>query len=108
MPEEFIPPIEREYFIGTLAQCQAFISKMDTMLGYPNPATKTLTYSEPREHTGKSGTYIVPLKSVFAPNFNGYASLEQIDAEMSATELTRKTFISVLKTEGAFESKEEI
>lgn len=106
MPEEFIPPVEREYFIGTLSQCQAFISRMDTMLGYPNAATKTLTYSEPREHGAKLGTYIVPLKSVFAPSFNKNASLQQIDAELSATELTRKTFISTLKAEGAF-TKEE-
>ena len=106
MPEEFEQPAEREYFIGTLTECQALISKMDTMLGYPNAATKTLTYSEPREHGAKPGTYIVPLKSVFAPNFNKNASLQQIDAELSATELTRKTFISVLKTEGAFTKKE--
>lgn len=100
---EFVAPLEREYFVGTLTACNNFITKMNTMMGYPNEETKTMRYSIPREHGTDKGVYIVPLKSVYAPKLNGYSSLEMMEGEMTPTQLSKKTTLSTLKTQGAFE-----
>ncbi len=99
---EFIPPTEPEYFVGTLVDCEAFVTKMNTMMGYPSKETKTMRYSIPREHDSKKGTYIVPLEAVYAPKLKSRSSLEMIDNEMTSTQLTNKTTLDTLKAEGAF------
>ena len=103
MPE-FEVPLEREYFIGTLAECDAFVDKMNTMMGYPNLDTKTMRYSIPREHFSKSGTYIVTLKSVYAPKLKSNLSLETMYDQLTSKELSDKVTLSTLKSEGAFDS----
>ena len=107
-PEEEVTPPEmlREYFIGTEAECNAFVSKMDFMLGYPNVEVKTNTYSLPREHAAKTGTWYMLLKAVFGSKINGTSSLEMLDDEMSPTELGKKMTLLELTTEEAFPKNE--
>ena len=90
-----------EYFVGTEQECIDYIAKLDVMMGYPNPATKTVTYAKPIPHNGKPGTFMVRIKSVWAPGMNRQAMISDIDSVSSAKELTRTTD-ETLKLEGAF------
>lgn len=94
--------VEREYFIGTEAECRAFIDKMDILMGYPNAEVKTNTYSIPRKHNKQADVYYVPLKSVYAPKIRSGISLEDMENEMNPDQLTKKRTLSTLKSEGAF------
>lgn len=64
-----------EYFVGTQAECDDLVARMDTFLGYPNPDTSTVTYSIPQKHTAKS-LYFVRLKSVYSPKRSEKVLLE--------------------------------
>ena len=93
-----------DYFVGTLAQCEAYIAKMDAMMGYPNPATKTDTYAKPVKHEGRADTFMVPIKSVWAPKLNRQAFVSDIDAVSSVAERTTKRIAREnLEAEKAFQ-----
>ena len=93
---------ELEYFVGTLSACESFIRKMNTMMGYPNPETKTERYSIPREHATKKGTWFVPLKAVIPPKFTAQPTLHILEVHIKTTKLKKKTTLNTLKAEGAF------
>ncbi len=90
-----------DYFVGTLKECNDLIVKMDAFLGYPNPATKTLTYAKPRQHEKLSGRFFVIIKPVYSPNLERKALLPEMSKDMSVKE---KVWVTgeTLKAEGAF------
>lgn len=93
-----------DYFVGTLKECQDYIAKMDAMMGYPNPATKTTTYAKPVKHEGRADTFMVPIKSVWAPKMNRQAFVSDIDAVSSVAERTTKRIARKnLEAEKAFQ-----
>lgn len=93
-----------DYFVGTERECKDYIVKLDVMMGYPNPATKTDTYAKPIPHDGKAGTFLVPIKSVWAPTLNRQAMLTDINAVGTVKEKLR-TSRTKLKLENAFKTK---
>ena len=56
-----------DYFTGTQTEVEVFIAKMDTLMGYPNPATKTTTYTQPQQHHMDRNLWFARVKSVYAP-----------------------------------------
>jgi len=93
---------QREYFIGTLAECDSFVDKMNTLMGYPNSEVKTERYSIPMKHDAKDDTYFVPIKSVYAPKLKSNASIELMEGEMTALQLSNKIKLSDLEEEKDF------
>lgn len=92
-----------DYFIGTQAECEAFIAKMDVLMGYPNPATKTLTYAKAKQHFTNKAEWFVRIKPVYAPKLKRYVSLTDMESVMVGKELTDRTTLNTLETDGAFE-----
>lgn len=93
-----------DYFIGTRAECESYIAKMDAMMGYPNPATKTTTYAKPVKHEGRADTFMVPIKSVWSPKLNRQAFIADIDAASTEAErTTRRRTTEDLEGEKAFQ-----
>ena len=90
-----------DYFVGTEQECIDYIAKLDAMMGYPNPATKTVTYAKPIPHDGKAGTFMVPIKSVWGPALNRQAMISDIDSIGTVNEKLR-TSREALETENAF------
>lgn len=90
-----------DYFVGILTECQSLIAKMDSMMGYPNPATKTNTYAKPIPHDAKPGTFMVPIKSVWGPALNRQTMISDIDAIGTTNEKLR-TSRATLEAENAF------
>ena len=93
-----------DFFIGTRKECEDYIAKIDTMLGYPNAETKTLTYAKPLPHLSKRGMFFIPIKSVYAHSLKRYADISEIDAVSTEKELARVT-VADLEREGAFLSQ---
>jgi hypothetical protein len=93
-----------DYFVGTLRQCQAYISKMNSFMGYPNESTKTDTYAVPVQHKGrgKESDYLVIIKSVHAPSLDRKAELEDIDNRSTDSEIAKRKTRSALEKEDAF------
>lgn len=89
------------YFVGSLIECNSLISKMDNIMGYPNPATKTDTYAIPRKHVSLANTYFVIIKEVHAPRLGRKIMLSEMTKDMSTKEKTWKNR-DILKSEGAF------
>ena len=103
------PAFATDYFVGTLAECRAYIAKMDTMMGYPNPATKTTTYAKPIKHQGKPDAFMVPIKEVWAPKLKRQAFISDIDAASTVAErTTKRETTEQLKAQGAFAEAEMI
>jgi len=90
-----------EYFVGTLKGCNDLISKMDAVLGYPNPATNTDTYAKPMAHASLRNVFFVIIKPTHSPRLERESLLSDITAGMSAKERVWKTGES-LTLEGAF------
>jgi len=78
------------------------VTRMNILMGYPNPATKTVTYAEPIEHDAIPGTYLVILKSVWAPALNRNVTLDEINGELNPAELASIKTQQELEAEGAF------
>jgi len=97
-------PKNIDYFTGTLRECQDYIKKMNTLMGYPHG--KTLTYANPLQHAKLTTVYMVPIKPVHAPRLGRAVFISDIDKASTITERTtkRKTR-ETLKLEGAFDRK---
>jgi len=78
------------------------VTRMNVLMGYPNPGTSTVTYSEPREHEAIPGTFLVVLKSVWAPALNRNVTLDEIKGELNPAELASIKTKEELEAEGAF------
>ena len=90
-----------EYFVGTKKECEGLVAKMDLLLGYPNPETKTLTYARVRQHAAKRGVYFVIMKSVHSPIMGRKSTLTEMRAPLTSKERTSTSF-EALDLEGAF------
>lgn len=77
-------------------------SRMNILMGYPNPPTKTDQYSEPREHANDPGTYLLIIKEVWSPLLNRQATVVDIEGELSPGELNTVKTRETLELEGAF------
>lgn len=102
----------RDYFVGTLAECQDYIAKMDTDLGYPNPATKTDTYALPAPHEVEKGVdgkdvYMVVVKGVYSHVEDKQLEDSDINLKSSENEKLKFKKQDVLKGEGAFDKDEK-
>lgn len=96
-----------DYFVSTDQKCKDYIAKMDSLMGYPNTATKTDTYAKPIRHEGNSGKYLVIIKEVWAPELGRQAFISDIDNNSTGTEISARKTHSVLKAEGAFPTSTE-
>lgn len=96
------PAFAVEYFVGTLAECQAVVAKLDTLLGYPNAATKTLTYGKCRKHENRANTHYVIIKEVWAPKLDRVGRISDIDSVSSVDEKSKRISRTTLDAEGAF------
>ena len=99
--------IDRDYFVGTLSQCNSYIAKMDTMMGYPNPKTGTLTYAKPRPHANAPPLFLVPIKRVWGPGLGKMVDIRDIDKASTGAEISARRKHSVLEAEGAFDSEDK-
>ena len=97
---------DREYFIGTLLECNVYIAKLNVLLGYPSVPNKTTTYAIPREHLKEAGVYFMPLKRVYAPRLSSNITLEELDDKMSSVQKLNKKTFTLLKSEGGFDSED--
>lgn len=95
----------QDYFVGNLAQSNAYIAKMDTLMGYPNPATKTTTYAEAQNHENDASKYLVVIKSVHSPTLGRKILISEIDTGSSSADIIKRKNRSVLDAEGAFNSE---
>ena len=99
-----------DYFVGTQAECEALIAKMDILMGYPNPPTKTDTYAKTQKHDTLASTFFVRIKSVWAPALDSRIPVKKepgdtgVDMEsvMAGNELTSRKTLTELEGEGAF------
>lgn len=93
-----------DYFVAPLVAANAYINKMNILMGYPNPSTKTVTYAVARKHLNSPGMYLVIIKSVYSPNLNRNISIAEINAGSTVGEKTSRKSIEVLRSENAFPS----
>ncbi len=94
-----------DYFVGANSgQCAAYIAKLETMMGHPNPATKTVKYAEMDMHQGpgNSGKCIVILESVWLPSIGRGALMSDIDSVSTAPEMAKRKTREQLEGEEAF------
>ncbi len=92
-----------EYLVSpNLGLSTSVNARMNTLLGYPNPATKTDQYAEPQEHASDSGTYLLIIKGVWSPLLNRQATISDIKGELSPAELSAIKSGATLEAEGAF------
>ncbi len=93
---------------ATLGEAQAIIAKIDSLLGYPNEKTKTLTYANPLLHDldkSKQGAkrYLVIVKDgVGYPKLARNAVLADLNGRLTAKELGQKKTRQTLEQEKAF------
>lgn len=92
-----------DYFMGTLVECTAYIAKMDILLGYPNPETKTSTYAKPVEHPKKPNTYYISLENSFGPKLKRRISYDELDDNMSPAQRGKKKTRAQLRSDGGFD-----
>lgn len=90
------------YFVGTQAECEALIAKLDVLMGYPNPKTKTTTYAKAREHHSKPGTWFVIIVDVWSPLLDRRFTLIDIDDNSNANEKTSRSTWETLNAEEAW------
>ena len=91
-----------EYFVGTLGECTSMVARMNTLMGYPNPETKTMRYAIPREHAASPGTYLVIMKQVHAPKFERRINIAEMIDKLTPVEKGQIKTREALETEGAF------
>lgn len=99
-----VPAQAMDYFVGTFAQCEAYIAKMDAMMGYPNARTGTLTYAKPIPHAKAPPLFMVPIKAVWGPKLGRRAQIRDIDANTTGAEMSARRSRATLKSEGAFDT----
>ncbi len=92
----------KTYFYGNLASCNSLIGKLDSLLGFPDPTTKTDTYALPIPHDSIAGQFLVILEPVYAPALSRYINISDIDSVAKGREKTDRKDRSVLVNEGAF------
>lgn len=92
----------------SLAEAEAIIAKIDSLLGLPDKENNTLTYAIPREHETRKGQYMIPIKSIASRKVRGGrpAIQELLDVLSTADKRTIKSR-EVLKAEGAFPTLDE-
>lgn len=106
---------EYPFFVGdNIGQCARYIGKMNDLMGYPNPATKTERYDIPRPHATQPGKCLVILKhhvetagkvtqrGVWSPKLNRRVTLDDFDSVSTPAEKSKRKLKSKLKAEGAF------
>jgi len=94
------------HFVHFEDACIGYIERIDAMLGYPNPETKTLTYAVPVQHQSKKSKFMVIIKPVHAPALNRHITIEDIDAITTSNEIKKRQTHESLLSEGAFASPE--
>jgi len=90
------------YFAHLKENCDAFIAKIDIMMGYPNPDTKTFTYSIPIQHKKINSKHMVILKPVWSPKLNRMTTINDIDNISDVSEKENRLSHEDLEEEGAF------
>ena len=91
-----------EYFVGTFGECTSLVARMNTLMGYPNPETKTYRYAIPKEHAASSGTYLVIMKQVHAPKFSRRINMAEMLDKLTPVEKGQIKTREALEAEGAF------
>ena len=92
-----------DYFVGTKTEVDNLIAKMDTLMGYPNPATKTTTYAKAKRNFTNNVEWFVLVKSVYAPKLGRNVSIADMESVMVGRELTVRATQKTLEIDGAFE-----
>ena len=93
--------IDHDYFVGTLAQCEAYIAKIDDMMG-PWRDSITITYAKPIPHASAPPLFLVIIQEVWGPKLGRQAFISDIDAASTGAEISARKKHSVLEAEGAF------
>lgn len=93
-----------DYFVSTSVECEAYATKMNTLHGYPNPATKTEDYGKCKQHNSRASNYYVIIKSVWSPKLNRQMTISDIDGASTAGEKNKRRSRSNLIQENAFPS----
>lgn len=90
-----------------VGNAQSIVVRMNTLMGYPNPPTKTESYGPPDIHqldVNKTGAqkHLVVIKEVWAPSLGRNATIVDIDGQLSPGERNDIKTKEVLEAEGAF------
>jgi len=80
----------------------SIVARMNILMGYPHPPTKTDRYTIPQEHASVPGEYLVIIKEVWAPALGRNATVADITGELNPAERNTITSREALEAQGAF------